>query len=312
VVKLYVLDPNRVRPLIADDGSIFYELNTDTITAIMDRVVVPARELIHDRFNCIFHPLVGTSPIYAAGLAATQGLNIQNSSTTFFANKSLPGGILVAPGRIDQTHANNLKAYWESNFTGDSRGKIAVLGDGLKFENLTVNAEDSQLIDQLKWTAEVVCSCFHIPPYKIGVGDVPSYNNVQALNVEYYSQCLQRLIEDCEVCLDEGLGMSEDIGTEFDLDGLLRMDSMSQMEVLDKGKNTFTPNEARKRVNLPPVTGGNAVYRQQQDFSLEALAKRDAQENPFATGQAAPEPEPEDDTETRAVFAGAALRKALA
>ncbi|WP_416380911.1 hypothetical protein, partial [Klebsiella pneumoniae] len=34
---------------------------------------VPAREVIHDRFNCLFHPLIGLSPIYAAGLAAMQG-----------------------------------------------------------------------------------------------------------------------------------------------------------------------------------------------------------------------------------------------
>jgi phage portal protein BeeE len=38
----------------------------------------------------------------------------------------------------------------------------------------------------------------------------------------------------------------------------------------------MTPNEAARRLNLPPVAGGDAVYRQQQDFSLEALAKRDA------------------------------------
>jgi phage portal protein BeeE len=31
-------------------------------------VIVPAREIIHDRFNCLFHPLVGISPLYAAAL----------------------------------------------------------------------------------------------------------------------------------------------------------------------------------------------------------------------------------------------------
>jgi phage portal protein BeeE len=65
------------------------------------------------------------------------------------------------------------------------------------------------LIEQLKWTAEVVCSTYHVPPYKIGIGAMPVYNNVQALNTEYYSQCLQVLIEAIELCLDEGLGMAE-------------------------------------------------------------------------------------------------------
>lgn len=288
VVKLYVLDPNRVRPLIADDGTIFYELNTDEISGLPELVLVPAREIIHDRFNCLFHPLVGTSPIFASGLAAIQGLNIQTDSVLFFANRSRPGGLLVAPGRIDPVHAENLKTYWADNFTGTNRGKIAVLGDGLKFENLSVNAEDSQLIEQLKWSAEIICSTFHIPPYKIGVGTLPSYNNVQALNVEYYSQCLQRLIEDIELCLDEGLNMGETIGTEFDLDGLLRMDTSTQMDVIDKGRNILTPNEGRRKLNYAPVVAGDVVYRQQQDFSIEALAKRDAKEDPFSTSTSPP------------------------
>jgi phage portal protein BeeE len=45
----------------------------------------------------------------------------------------------------------------------------------------------------------------------------------------------------------------------------------------------MTPDEQRKRLELPPTAGGNVVYRQQQDFSLAALAKRDAQDDPFSS-----------------------------
>ncbi|RWN33439.1 phage portal protein [Mesorhizobium sp.] len=283
-----VLAPDRVTPLVADDGSVFYHLRTDNVSGIKEDIMVPASEIIHDRFNCLFHPLVGLSPIYAAGVAATQGLSILDSSTQFFGNRSRPGGVLTAPGAISQQSADNLKALWDANFTGENAGKIAVVGDGLKFEPIAMNATDSQLIEQLKWTAEVVCSTFHVPPYKIGVGQMPTNNNVQALNVEYYSQCLQVLIEAAELCQDEALGFDttvegKTLGTEFDIDNLLRMDSVAQMETLDKGKNVLTPNEARKRLDLPPVAGGEAVYRQQQDFSLLALSKRDAKDDPFAT-----------------------------
>src|SRR5690606_29875898 len=84
VTALYVLDPTLVTPLVADDGSVFYELRTDHLSRLSERVVVPAREIIHDRFNCLFHPLVGLSPIFAGGIAAAQGLSIQNNSTNFF------------------------------------------------------------------------------------------------------------------------------------------------------------------------------------------------------------------------------------
>ena len=297
VVAHYVLNPDRVQPLVSDDGQVFYQLNTDNISGVEEaQVVVPAREIIHDRFNCLFHPLVGISPLYAAALAATQATNIQRAGTRLAANGVRPSGILSAPGKISPENAQTLKETWEGKYAGaEGASKIAVLGDGLKFESLTMNAEDAQLIEQLKFTAEIVCSAYHVPPYKIGVGDVPAYNNVQALNVEYYSQCLQVHLEAIELCLDEGLGIGEGVpingtvyGTEFDIDNLLRMDGVTQMTVLKDGisAGVYSPNEGRAKVSMAPVDGGESPYLQQQNYSLAALAKRDAQDDPF--GKAAP------------------------
>ena len=275
VIELHILDPYRVKPLLTEDGAVYYEIQPDNLSASQTAITVPAREIIHDRFNCLFHPLVGISPIYANGLAATQGLNIQNNSASFFGNQSMPGGILTAPGEIADETAARLKEYWQTNYSGRNAGKIAVMGDGLKFERLAITAHDAQMVDQLKWTAEVVCSTFHVPPYKIGVGQMPTNNNVESLNLEYYGQALQSLIEDAELCLDEGLGMAEGIGTEFDLDGLIRMDGQAQMDALDKAKSVMTLDERRRKLELKPVTGGDTIYLQMQDHSIEAIAARD-------------------------------------
>ena len=310
VVALYILNPDRVQPLVSDDGQVFYRLGQDNLSAVTEAdTIVPAREIIHDRFNCLFHPLVGISPLYAAALAATQGTNIQRSTARLASNGVRPGGILTAPGKIDPENAKRLKETWETQYAGpQGAAKIAILGDGLKFESLTMTADEAQLIEQLKFTAEMICSVYHVPPYKIGVGPLPSYNNVQALNVEYFSQCLQKHIEDIELCLDEGLGIGEGVsingqvyGTEFDIDNLLRMDSATLMDVLEKGKNYFSPNEGRQKVGLGPTEGGNVVLRQQQDFSLAALAKRDAQDDPF--GKATQPPANDDPAAAKAFSA---------
>lgn len=323
VIKEYVLDPRRVTPMVADDGSVFYQLQCDHLAGIEADILVPAREIIHDRFNCIFHPLVGVSPIFANAVAATQGIRIQNNSARFFGNQSQPGGVLTAPGEIGDDTAARLKEYWEANFTGDNAGKIAVLGDDLKYQPLTMTAEDSQLIEQLRWTAEVVCSTFHVPPYKIGVGPMPTYNNIQSLNVEYYSQCLQSHIESAELCLDEGLGIGVGVnvdgktyGTEFDIDGLLRMDSVTQFDVLEKAKSVLTLDERRRRVDAKAMkTGGDTVYLQQQDHSIEAIAARDKQlieqaNNPQPVTPVAP-PANDNSDELEAAKALNEIRKGL-
>src|SRR5690606_24719413 len=125
---------------------VFYELHADNLAGVRERLVVPAREIIHDRFNCFFHPLVGLSPIFAGGLAAMQGLAIQNDSTLFFQNGAQPGGILTAPGHISDETAARLKTYWDTNFSGKNAGKVAVVGDGLTYSAMRAKAVDSQLI----------------------------------------------------------------------------------------------------------------------------------------------------------------------
>ncbi len=40
----------------------------------------------------------------------------------------------------------------------------------------------------------------------------------------------------------------------------------------------MAPNEARRREDLPPVDGGDTPYLQVQNYSLAALANRDARE----------------------------------
>lgn len=305
VTALYLLDPCRVQPLVAPDGAVFYRLNQDNLSGIEDmQVVVPAAEIIHDRMNCLFHPLVGVSPLFAAGAAANIGLNIQTNSSKFFDNGSNPGGILMVPGTIPQDKATELKAKWSANYGGDNTGQLAILADGMKFQPMRMSSVDSQLIEQLKWTAEVVCSTYHVPAYKAGVGAPPALNNIEAMQQDYYGTCLQSLIEEYEACMDEGLGLEtpvqgRQLGVELDLDGLLRMDTKTQVETLAAavGGSLMTINQAARRLNLPKVPGGDTIWMQQQNYSLEALMERD-RNDPFAKpAPALPPPAPTGEDE---------------
>lgn len=301
VTAMYILDPSRVQVLVAPNGDVYYALAQDILAGLEAGIpAIPASEIIHDVMYPIYHPLIGISPIHACGLAAIQGLRIQTNSAKFFANGAALGGVLTAPGAISNETAQRLKEFWESKYVGaDNVGKVAVLGDGLKFEAMTMKSTDAQLIEQLKWSAENVCTCFHVPAYKVGIGTPPAFNNIEALDQQYYSQCLQILIECIEALLDEGLDLSEPLSTEFDLDDLLRMDSATLTEILSKqvGAGLAAPNEGRRKLGLPPVVGGETPYLQQQNYSLSALNARDrAQAAPSSVpGQppsAAPAPPP--------------------
>lgn len=301
VTSMFILDPQRCTPLVSEDGAVFYRLKADHLAQVTESdLVVPASQIIHDRMLTLWHPLVGVSPIYACGAAATQGIRIQANSAKFFENMSRPSGILTAPGSISDELAARLKEHWETNYVGGSLGKVAVLGDGLKYEGMTIPAAEAQLIEQLRWTVEDVARCFHVPLHKLGLGQ-PTLNNIGALNQDYYTQTLQSLIECVELLLDEGLKLPPTLGTELDLEGLLRMDPLSVADANERGVRggIVAPNEARWKINLPPVAGGDTPYMQQQNWSLAALNERPPPDSaprlpPPAADTPAPPPPPSD------------------
>lgn len=299
VTSLHVLHPQRVQPIITTEGIVYYQLGADDLMHVdIEQRTVRASDIIHDRCVTLFHPLMGVSPLYACAMAATQGNRIQSNSAQFFENMSRPSAIMTSPHTIKDETAARLKKFHEENFSGGNIGRLAVFGDGLTYQALTIPAQDAQLIEQLKWTGEDVARAFGVPAYKIGVGPIPTNNNVEALEQQYYSGTLQVLIESIELCLDEGLSLTTapgDMGTEFDLDGLLRMDSATLAESLAKliTAGIMAPNEGRSRMNLAPVSGGDTPYLQQQNYSLAALNKRDTSEDPFGKAAAAAQSTPD-------------------
>jgi HK97 family phage portal protein len=319
VYRLYPLDPRRVTPMITEEGDVYYSLGGDDLARVPAGMVVPASEIIHDRGVTLWHPLVGVSPIYACGISATQGARIQSNSSVFFENMSRPSGMITAPHTIDDVTAERIKRDWDKNYSAANIGKLAVLGDGLTYEAMTVPAVEAQLIEQLGWTVEDVARCFDMPLYKINAGPVPTAGNVETLETQYYTGCLQKHIEAMELCLTEGLGLgragtTSRLSVELDLDGLLRMDSATKVDMLTKAitGTLMSPDEARARMNLPPVSGGASPMAQHQQYSLAALAKRDAKPDPFASGAAtaaaapaSPAADPTEDEESAKQLAAA-------
>lgn len=298
VVKLYILDPCRVIPMISENGSVFYQINYDTANNLLPasypakQMVVPASEIIHDRLNCFHHQLIGVPPLCAAHWPTAKNMKILKSATEFFGNNSQPGGILTAPAGMSQTDADTLKAYWNENYTGTNAGKIAVIGADMKFTPFAMKSADSQLVEQMRYSDEQICQPFGIPPFKIGIGSIPAGMKVDDINQLYYGDALQAHIEAMENLLDDGLKIERPLGVELDLWPLLRMDLGKQAEVETKltGGGIKTPNEGRHAFGLEPLEGGDTVYMQQQDFPLDQVRK-----NKIADAPAAPTAPAEDE-----------------
>ena len=289
VAQMYVLNPRRVIPMVTDAGEVFYKLRRDELAHTQD-IVVPASEIIHDRINPLFHPLIGIPPLAAANMPALKNLKILRNATNFFANNLQPGGILTAPAGISRDDAAKLKADWDAGLQEGNIGKIVVVGADLKFTPFAMKSIDAQMIEQTRYSDEQICQPFGIPPFKVGIGSIPAGLGVDGINQLYYADALQAHIESMENLLSDYLRLDAGVYVELDIDALIRMDEAKRAEVETKlvaGK-IKTPDEGRARFNLPPTGGGDTLWGQHQDYPLGVLAERSlADESEDATASAA-------------------------
>ncbi len=300
VVDLYVLDPERVMPMVSDAGEVYYQLYIDPLNTIpanypAANLIVPASEIIHDRCMVVHNPLIGIPPLAAAYWPALKNMKILRSATEFFANNAQPGGILTAPAGMSEEDAKQVQDYWSANFTGANAGKVAIVGADMKFTAFAMKSIDSQMIEQMKYSDIQICQPFGIKPYKIGLEPPPSGWKSYDVNTEYYGDALQTHIEHMESLLNEGLKVTAPLSVELNLDPLLRMDEIAKATVETQlvGGKIKQPDEARLRFNLAPTPGGDTLWGQNQDYPLGMLADRKEWDPAMQTPAPAPAQEPQ-------------------
>jgi HK97 family phage portal protein len=287
-VAMYILDPRGVTPYISDAGEVYYQItnaagNTNTVATVsQDQPLIPATDILHDRMMSVYHPLIGVSPLFAAAAAAQAGNSIIQNAKAFFANMARASGILTAPGKISRETAERLADKWRNNFTQGNIGQVAVLGDGMKWEPMTVNAADAQLIEILRWTIEDVARNYRVPLFMLGDLTKVSYRNSEQLARTYYQSTLQWHLESIETAFDKYFGFGPSHYMEFDLDELFRteMDTRFQAYQTAIGAGIMSINEARARENLGPVEGGEEPRVQMQYVPLSQALEQPEEEEP--------------------------------
>jgi HK97 family phage portal protein len=276
VVKtLVILDPARVKPLVAPDGSVYYELQSNELAGLQQEsapIVVGAADLIHDRWNCLWHPLCGISPLYAIGGAVSQAQAIQSSSTTFFAKGGRPAGMLVAPTKLDPASAERIK----STLANFKTGEIMLTDQGMTYHDIGGSAVDSELIAQLGWTEEKICEVFGMPISILNSNKQPPYANAEASQLQYKSQCLEPHLASIAACLGDGLELPLYLSLEFDDTLLIWMDTATRTTAAKTAIAAgMSVNEVRDTYyGLGPVPGGEVPYLQQQYYPISELADR--------------------------------------
>lgn len=274
ISELHVLRPYNVRPLIVQDGTgqVFYECNEDFLAGIIEPTVrVPERDIIHHRLPLLpGYPLVGVTPIFAAAASSALGLQILRDSQQFFGNASRPSGVLSTDQHMSDDTKTRLKQEWDLAYRGEEFGKTALLSGGMKWQPLTITAQDAQLIEQLRYSVEDVARVFRVPPFMLGDLSKVTYRNNETLVRIYMSNCLGFHIEALEQRFARAFDFPQHFEVRFDLSGFLRTEIDVRYTAYAQALNGgwISANEVRAAEGMEAVDGGDEPRVQTQYVPL--------------------------------------------
>jgi len=172
---------------------------------------------------------------------------------------------LGAPPWSDNARSR-FKAEWDASFTGArNSGKTAVLEEGMIAKPLeTFSPRDAQYLETAQLAREIVAAAYGVPAGLLGLG-ATTYASLTEQNRQLYQNALAPWLtliqEELEAQLLPDFGTDESTYLEFQLQDKLRGSFEEQAAVLQAsvGAPYLTRNEARARLNLSSIAGGDEL-----------------------------------------------------
>jgi HK97 family phage portal protein len=227
---------------------------------------------------------------HAAREAIGLALAAEAFSSRFFASGAHPDVALKVPGKMTQEQIDNLRRIWASKYGGAHNASLPiVLTEGTDLKEVTLSAQDSQLIEARRFQVADIARAFGVPPHMVGETDKSTSwgSGIEQQGIGFVQYTLAPHLHRIEQEINRKCFRTERLFVEFNVEGLLRGDSKARAEYYTRALGGtqnpawMTPNEIRRLENLPPVAGGDHLA-QPKDFS-DAASLNDASQPSAAT-----------------------------
>ena len=130
---------------------------------------VYSRTDIHHRRGLTMDGLTGLSPIAAAKQAIGLAIQTEKHGGKLFTNAAKPSGVLKSPKPLSVEAAQRLKDSFQDTYGGnDNAYRTIVLEDGLEWQQVGMNATDSQFLESRKFQRNEIAMFYGVPPHMIG------------------------------------------------------------------------------------------------------------------------------------------------
>lgn len=230
------------------------------------------------------NPLGGLSTLSHARKTFALAAAINRAALRTFINGLRPSGVLTFDKFLTKEQRADTHEMLVEKFMGAmNAGRPMVLEGGTKWEQLTIDPEDAQMLESRAFSIEEICRFFGVPPFMVGHTEKTTSwgTGLEQQILGFQKFTLRRRLKRIEQALMKQLLTAQDraagITIEFNLEGLLRGDSAARSAFYTALLNAgvMTINEVRALENLPPVPGGEIPRMQMQNVPI-AQAGREA------------------------------------
>lgn len=214
-----------------------------------------------------FDGVKGISPIQWAGRQPVgTAIALEEMVGRMHANSMRPSGFMELPPKITEEGVRRLRTQLDLLYAGVSNSGKTIFGDaGSKWTPMQMSLQDAQTLESRRFQVADIARLFGVPPHMIGETDKTSSwgTGVEQQTIGFQIYNLEPELSRIEGELNRKL-FTEPFYCEFNREALAAMDAKTLSELYASAINNagMTPNEVRRRRNLPDLPGGDELFIQ--------------------------------------------------
>jgi HK97 family phage portal protein len=224
----------------------------------------PAESILHWHGENPLDPRIGLSHLDTLRDVIAEDAALQQA-TVELAQSGLQEPAWVYRPLEAPDWSNPAREGFEEDLTNRLRSrnrKPVVLEEGMEMRSFGVSPQDAQMLEVRRWAVERVATAYGVPLAVVGLGTGRAQSLADA-QAQLYTDTLLPYCQDFSKMLDQRILVSvynwTDGAFEFSFDEKLMGNDRLQALTSASGRAVMLTNEARAKLNLPPIDGGDEL-----------------------------------------------------
>lgn len=250
--------------LLADAPDVYYRYSTPRGVVVMG-----SEDVLHFKSHHTFNGLVGISVREQLATTIRGNVKAQEMLEKLYESGMTAKAVLHYTGGLNDANVETLMKgvadFKNAQNKGNVSNDIIPLPYGFTLTPLNIKLADSQFLEIKQYSALQIASAFGVKPYQVGDYTKSSYASAEAQQLSFLVDTLlfnvKQYEEEVGYKLLDGDSARNGYHSKFNTGVLLRADQQTQINTLSTAVSSFlmTPNEARERLDLPHMEGGDRL-----------------------------------------------------